>query len=88
MIDCSHANSSKDYKRQAESCRNVAGQLAAGDGALSASCWRATWWTVRKSWFLASRSSMGKSITDGCMGWATDRRLARRTCRVRASWAG
>ena len=27
MIDCSHANSNKDYNRQADSCRNVAAQL-------------------------------------------------------------
>ena len=31
MIDCSHANSSKDYKRQAVVCRDVAGQIAKGD---------------------------------------------------------
>ena len=31
MIDCSHANSSKDYNRQADSCRSVAGTIG---------CWR------------------------------------------------
>src|SRR5580693_1281712 len=31
MIDFSHANSSKDYRRQAEVCHNVAAQVAAGD---------------------------------------------------------
>jgi hypothetical protein len=31
MIDCSHANSGKDYTRQASVCRNIAGQIAAGD---------------------------------------------------------
>src|SRR5208282_1143899 len=31
MIDCSHANSSKDYKRQSLVCRDVAGQIAKGD---------------------------------------------------------
>src|SRR5450756_145127 len=31
MIDCSHANSSKDYKRQAFVARDIAGQVIAGD---------------------------------------------------------
>ena len=31
MIDFSHANSSKDYRRQALVCHDVAGQIAAGD---------------------------------------------------------
>ncbi len=31
MIDCSHANSSKDYTKQAVVCRDVAAQIAAGD---------------------------------------------------------
>src|SRR5947208_3435110 len=31
MIDCSHANSHKDYRKQAGVCRDVARQIAAGD---------------------------------------------------------
>ena len=31
MIDFSHANSNKDYRRQAVVCHDVAGQIAAGD---------------------------------------------------------
>ena len=31
MIDCSHANSNKDHTRQAEVCRDVAAQMAAGE---------------------------------------------------------
>ena len=31
MIDCSHANSNKDYTRQSAVCRNVAEQIAQGD---------------------------------------------------------
>src|SRR5580704_8725607 len=31
MIDCSHANSSKDYTRQALVARDIAGQITAGD---------------------------------------------------------
>ncbi len=31
MIDCSHANSNKDYRRQTLVCHDVAAQIAAGD---------------------------------------------------------
>ncbi|HTX75991.1 MAG TPA: 3-deoxy-7-phosphoheptulonate synthase, partial [Terracidiphilus sp.] len=31
MIDCSHANSGKDYKRQGAVCRDIAAQIAAGN---------------------------------------------------------
>ena len=31
MIDCSHANSGKDYRRQPAVCRDVAAQIAAGN---------------------------------------------------------
>jgi 3-deoxy-7-phosphoheptulonate synthase len=36
MIDFSHANSNKDYRRQAIVCHDVAGQIAAGDRGSSA----------------------------------------------------
>jgi 3-deoxy-7-phosphoheptulonate synthase len=31
MIDCSHANSNKDYRKQSTVCRDVAGQIAQGN---------------------------------------------------------
>jgi len=31
MVDCSHANSNKDYHRQNDVCRNVAGQISDGE---------------------------------------------------------
>jgi len=34
MIDCSHANSSKDYRRQSLVCHEVAAQIAAAIAAL------------------------------------------------------
>src|SRR5271165_2511922 len=69
MIDCSHANSGKDYARQAESCRNVAGQLAAGDRRIIG--------VMLESNLVAGAQKLvpghplvhGQSITDGCMGW-------------------
>ena len=31
MIDCSHANSGKDYKQQGAVCRDIAAQIAGGN---------------------------------------------------------
>ena len=50
MIDCSHANSSKDHTGSRSVCRDVAEQIAAGAIATSsASCWRATSSRARRS---------------------------------------
>ena len=84
MIDCSHANSSKDYKRQAESCRNVAGQLAAGELRIIGVMLESNLVEGAQKLVPGHPLVHGKSITDGCMGW--DRPpSSRRTCGVRAS---
>ena len=68
MIDASHGNSGKDFRRQPVVAHAVAEQVAAGKPASSGSCWRA-------SSSMAARSSptapltVGQSITDACMGW-------------------
>lgn len=69
MVDCSHANSSKDYNRQSESCRNVAAQLAAGDRRIIG--------VMLESNLVAGAQKLipdrplvhGQSITDGCIDW-------------------
>ncbi len=69
MVDCSHANSSKDYKRQLDVCRNVAEQIASGD--------RNIFGIMLESHLVAGRQDVisvdglvyGQSITDACIGW-------------------
>jgi 3-deoxy-7-phosphoheptulonate synthase len=69
MIDCSHANSNKDYTRQGLVCRNVAGQIAAGD--------RRILGVMIESNLVAGAQTLspgkplvyGQSITDGCIDW-------------------
>jgi 3-deoxy-7-phosphoheptulonate synthase len=73
MIDFSHANSSKQYARQVEVARDVAGQLAAGSqsifGVMIESHLKegAQKFTPGKD--DASKLTYGQSITDACIGW-------------------
>ena len=70
MIDCSHANSNKDYKRQGLVCRDVAGQIASGNHDIMG--------VMIESNLLAGAQKLedgkplvyGQSITDGCIDWA------------------
>lgn len=76
MVDFSHANSNKEFARQAEVSHDVAGQIANGE-------WR-IFGTMIESHLRAGRQDVkpgkeliyGQSITDACIGWdATDKIL-------------
>jgi 3-deoxy-7-phosphoheptulonate synthase len=96
MIDCSHANSKKDYTRQSIVCGDVAAQVAAGNpnilGLMLESNLVAGAQKLDK---LAQGKPLvyGQSITDGCIDWTETRTLlaelaaavrARRTAAVPA----
>jgi 3-deoxy-7-phosphoheptulonate synthase len=69
MIDCSHANSSKDYTRQGSVCRNIAAQIAAGDRRILGVMIESN--LVAGAQTLAPGKPLvyGQSITDGCIDW-------------------
>jgi 3-deoxy-7-phosphoheptulonate synthase len=74
MIDFSHANSSKDYRRQAEVCRDVAAQIAgtasrAGDLRIMGVMIESN--LVAGAQKLAAGQPLiyGQSITDPCIDW-------------------
>ena len=72
MIDCSHANSNKDYRRQSIVCQDVAAQIAGGDARIMGVMIESN--LVAGAQPLVSgqpRSSLvyGQSITDGCVDW-------------------
>ncbi|MGC2421181.1 MAG: 3-deoxy-7-phosphoheptulonate synthase [Candidatus Acidiferrales bacterium] len=69
MIDCSHANSSKDYTRQAIVCRDVARQIARGERRIIGVMLESN--LVAGAQRLAPGKSLvyGQSITDACIGW-------------------
>jgi 3-deoxy-7-phosphoheptulonate synthase len=69
MVDCSHANSSKQHQRQIAVAADVAAQLAAGE--------RRIMGVMVESHLHAGRQDLkpgvalqpGVSITDACIGW-------------------
>jgi 3-deoxy-7-phosphoheptulonate synthase len=75
MIDFSHANSSKDYRRQAIVCRDVAAQIAAGNRNIIGAMIESN--LVAGSQKLAPGQPLvfGQSITDACIDWKETREL-------------
>jgi 3-deoxy-7-phosphoheptulonate synthase len=73
MVDCSHANSSKQYEKQVDVAQNIAGQIAAGG--------RSIFGVMIESHLMAGSQKFtpgkddsaqlqyGQSITDACVGW-------------------
>ena len=80
MVDCSHANSSKQHERQVDVARDIAAQIAGGsalrlrrDGRKPPAGRRAE---VHAGQGRPGKLEYGKSITDACLGW--DDSLCRR----------
>ena len=69
MIDCSHANSSKDHTRQALVCRNVIGQIAAGDQRVIGVMLESNLVAGAQKLVDGKPLVYGQSITDSCIGW-------------------
>ena len=69
MIDCSHANSRKDYKRQIEVARDVAGQLASGEDRIFGVMIESHLNPGRQDLKPGMALDHGVSITDACIGW-------------------
>lgn len=65
MVDCSHANSRKDFRRQKEVAQDIAVQLAAGENDIMG--------VMVESHLVEGRQDKpevyGQSITDACIGW-------------------
>jgi 3-deoxy-7-phosphoheptulonate synthase len=82
MIDCSHANSHKDHTRQAEVCRDVAGQIEHGGSHIAGVMIESN--LVAGAQKLASGKPLvyGQSITDACIGWPETVELLRELARA------
>ncbi len=73
MVDCSHANSSKQHEKQLEVARDIAGQIASGS--------KSVFGVMVESHLVAGAQKFtpgvhevaslvhGQSITDACLGW-------------------
>jgi len=69
MVDTSHGNSDKDYRRQAAVARDIGAQVAQGEAGIVG--------VMLESFLVDGRQELkeprhlvfGQSVTDGCMGW-------------------
>lgn len=71
MIDASHGNSSKDYRRQPLVAHEVAQQIAAGQAGITGVMLESFLVDGRQELDWSKEMTYGQSVTDGCMGWAT-----------------
>jgi 3-deoxy-7-phosphoheptulonate synthase len=69
MIDFSHANSSKQYRRQLDVARAVAGQLAEGSRRIVGVMVESHLVEGRQDLHPGEPLKFGQSITDACLGW-------------------
>src|SRR5690606_7163210 len=69
MIDISHANSSKQHRRQIDVARDVAGQMAAGEERIIGVMVESHLKEGRQDLVPGKELEYGKSITDACIGW-------------------
>ena len=69
MIDCSHANSSKDPARQPLVAADLAAQIAAGEMAIVGAMIESNLLGGRQDLVPGAKLVRGQSITDGCLGW-------------------
>jgi 3-deoxy-7-phosphoheptulonate synthase len=76
MVDCSHGNSNKDYRRQPEVLENIISQVVAGNQSISG--------LMIESYLEEgnqkvtgdlSKLKHGVSITDACIGWDTTEKI-------------
>jgi 3-deoxy-7-phosphoheptulonate synthase len=85
MVDFSHANSGKDYRRQGVVCRDVAGQIAGGDKRIIGAMIESNLVAGAQHLIAGQTLVYGQSITDGCIDWAeTHGLLAELAAAVRA----
>ena len=73
MVDCSHANSSKQYQRQVDVAQDIAAQVAGGSrcvfGVMVESHLQAGAQKFTPGQHDPAKLAYGQSITDACIGW-------------------
>lgn len=77
MIDCSHANSRKQYKRQIEVCRDVIHQIKTGQDNIFGVMIESHLVEGRQDFKAGAELTYGQSITDACIGWEDSENLLR-----------
>jgi 3-deoxy-7-phosphoheptulonate synthase len=75
MVDCSHANSNKDYRQQVDVCRDVARQISVGEKRIIGVMMESNLVEGRQDVVKGQKLTYGQSITDACIAWETTEEL-------------
>jgi 3-deoxy-7-phosphoheptulonate synthase len=75
MIDCSHANAAKDYRRQAAVAADIGRQIAGGERRIIGAMVESHLVEGRQDLAPGKPPVFGQSITDSCLGWDESARL-------------
>ena len=78
MVDCSHANSSKQFKRQIDVGEDLASQIEAGNRCISGIMIESHLHEGRQNVIAGEQPAFGISITDACLGWEDSEALLHR----------
>jgi 3-deoxy-7-phosphoheptulonate synthase len=69
MVDCSHGNSRKDYRRQPEVAKALADQIAAGERAIMGVMLESNLVEGNQELSPGKPLTYGQSVTDACISW-------------------
>ena len=75
MVDCSHANAAKDYRRQAAVAADLGRQIAGGERRIVGVMVESHLVEGRQDLEPGKPLTFGQSITDSCLGWDDSVRL-------------
>src|ERR1700757_4810657 len=77
MIDCSHANSGKDHRKQGSVCRAVSEQIANGERRIMGVMLESNLVAGSQTLVNGKTPTYGQSITDACIDWSETHTLLR-----------
>ncbi|MCP4388519.1 MAG: 3-deoxy-7-phosphoheptulonate synthase [Gammaproteobacteria bacterium] len=77
MIDCSHANSQKQFHKQVEVCRDIVHQIKTGQDNIFGVMIESHLVEGRQDFKVGADHTYGQSITDACIGWDDSEKLLR-----------
>ena len=82
VVDCSHANSNKDFRNQARVVNQVAAQIERGNGSIKGLMLESNLIAGQQQLTDRKLLKFGVSITDGCIGWEQTDTLVRQLAAV------
>ena len=85
IVDCSHANSNKDFKKQRIALLDVIDQIVAGETSIVGVMLESNLLEGRQDIVQGTKPIPGVSITDSCIGWDETEELIRKSYEKLAS---